>query len=75
DAAIQIPTKYKADSAIQISEIISNKRYPKMLYVAKHRENPRTGKIEYQLRETKQDTGVFYRNGHWFPEKEVYVLR
>lgn len=73
--SIQIPTKYKHDSAIQISEVISNKRYPKTLYVAKHRKDPKTGKIVYQLRETKQDNGVYYRDGHWFPEKEVYVLK
>jgi hypothetical protein len=72
---VQVPTKYKPDAAIQISEVYNNKRYPKALYVSNTRKSPKTGKVEYQLRETKDETGVYYRNGHWFPEKEVHILK
>jgi hypothetical protein len=71
----QIPAKYKTDAAIQISEIYNKKRYPKALYVSEKRKSPKTGKVEYRLRETKEDTGVHYRDGHWFPEKEVSILK
>ncbi|KAH7073367.1 hypothetical protein FB567DRAFT_597679 [Paraphoma chrysanthemicola] len=67
----KITAKHMCDKTVQITEIFAQKQRSKLLYVANIRKNPQTGKAEYQLRETKQETGSYYRNGHWFPEKEV----
>lgn len=73
DYAPQMNAKHTVNKTVQITLNIdgSPKQRAKTLYVAEWRKNPDNGTIEYQLRETEADTGTVFRDGHWFPEKEV----
>ncbi|KAH7348026.1 hypothetical protein BKA66DRAFT_477703 [Pyrenochaeta sp. MPI-SDFR-AT-0127] len=63
--------KWAPNKHISITENISNRRRKKQLYVTNVQKNSGTGKSEYQLRETEEDTGILYMNGKWFKEEEV----
>ncbi|KAH6881690.1 hypothetical protein BKA58DRAFT_372008 [Alternaria rosae] len=70
----EIVAKYVTGKNVQITEVIESKQKRKKLYVAFSRKTSNS-KMEYQLTETKDDTTKLYRNGKWFPETEVYVIK
>lgn len=67
----QIVAKWTPDNQVSITETISNRRRKKQLYVSHVRRSPDSKKVEYQLRETEEDAGVYYMNGKWFSDEEV----